>query len=548
MDHRRWSNIAAARASYQSGQTSIAGGPIEAILEVAARCNLACRMCAINFDSRYRPAGGRPPFFEPDLFERLRPLFPSLLRVSLFGLGEPTLNRHLVDYVRELSACGVEVAFNTNATLIDDAKAEALALAGTDCVTVSIDGATPETYEAIRHGAKFAAVLRGIRALVAAQQRHGRPRVRLAFVAMASNIDELPAMVDLCADLGAEALHVEPLYLERQSADLDAFYSHEHLGMKGDAAAILARAASKAASRHIHFGSRLTGERELDYVKRAKTLHYDHACSEPWSTIWVTSAGEVRTCCLNETSFGSLFEQTFDEIWNGEPFRRFRAQHVKRESAHGCGNCVYNGRVRQSPFFDAVRALTYRPLFDAIPASRPDDFVTFDTPAAGSTVTDPLVVSGSVFTDALEVVELMIDETSVANFRDAALLNGSSFVMSLPLAYVSEGAHVLWARRRGDSGGVGHRQLFFWRPDSEATRATEEALLVVERDPTLRPPQLTIGGHPWSDVAWALREGSRGPFYVARASLRTLPPGIYETEVTIDGRSVARSRLERLRA
>src|SRR5258706_1913725 len=66
------------------------------------------------FDARYRPASGRPPFFEPDLFERLRPLFPSLLRVSLFGLGEPTLNRHLVEYVRELSAAGVEVAFNTN--------------------------------------------------------------------------------------------------------------------------------------------------------------------------------------------------------------------------------------------------------------------------------------------------------------------------------------------------------------------------------------------------------------------------------------------------
>jgi len=139
MDHRRWSNIAAARASYQSGQSSCDGGPIEAVFEVAARCNLACRMCAINFDARYRPASGRPPFFEPDLFERLRPLFPSLLRVSLFGLGEPTLNRHLVDYVRELSAAGVEVAFNTNATLIDDAKAESLALAGTDSVTVSID-------------------------------------------------------------------------------------------------------------------------------------------------------------------------------------------------------------------------------------------------------------------------------------------------------------------------------------------------------------------------------------------------------------------------
>src|SRR5687767_6096207 len=147
MDTRRWSNLLAVRQSYESGSPVTGPGPLEAFFEVAARCNLHCQMCAINYDSRYLPGSKRPPFLTPDLFHRLEPIFPTLVRAYLFGLGEPLLNKHLVDYVSTLSAAGVEVWFNTNATLIDDEKAEALAQAGATAITVSIDGATRETYE-----------------------------------------------------------------------------------------------------------------------------------------------------------------------------------------------------------------------------------------------------------------------------------------------------------------------------------------------------------------------------------------------------------------
>src|SRR5436190_2718785 len=239
MNQQRWSNVAAARGEYERGSERAAGGPIEAFFEVAARCNLRCQMCAINYDSRYQPHSGRPPYFEPDLFARLRPIFPSLVRAYLFGLGEPTLNKHLIDYIAELASAGVEVWFNTNATLIDEEKAAAIARAGASKITVSIDGATASTYETIRRGAKFAAVVRGIRALAAAEKTYGRPKVNLSFVAMASNIHELPAMIELCAELGATGVHVEPLYAQPASDDLVGHYERENLGAaKTDVAAL----------------------------------------------------------------------------------------------------------------------------------------------------------------------------------------------------------------------------------------------------------------------------------------------------------------------
>jgi MoaA/NifB/PqqE/SkfB family radical SAM enzyme len=230
MDSPRWLNISRARDAYLTKSVDTRAYPVEAFFEVASRCNLRCQMCAINFDTRYRGRGERPPFFSPDLFARLRPIFPTLHRGFLFGLGEPTLNPHLVDYIVELSSHGVEVCFNTNATLIKPDKADEIAVAGATRVTVSIDGATAETYEAIRQGASFDDVVAGIRALVSARERFGRPEVDLSFVAMASNIHELPRLIELAADLGTTAVHVEPLLAQSGSPDLDNHYARENLG------------------------------------------------------------------------------------------------------------------------------------------------------------------------------------------------------------------------------------------------------------------------------------------------------------------------------
>jgi Iron-sulfur cluster-binding domain len=165
----------------------------------------------------------------------------------------------------------------------------------------------------------------------------------------------------------------------------------------------------------------------------------------------VTSAGEVRTCCVNEVSFGDLTRQTIGEIWNGELFRRFRAQHARREIAAGCGNCIANGRVRQSPFFRTIERVTYRPL---VRASAQGADVVIDMPRSGATVGDPLIVQGEADDGDFE---LMIDHTPVAAF------DGGAFALDVPIGYVTEGAHVVWARRRGDRTGWGHRQVFLWR-------------------------------------------------------------------------------------
>jgi MoaA/NifB/PqqE/SkfB family radical SAM enzyme len=480
MDQARWNNIARARESYTNGHTYANGRPLEGFFEISARCNLRCQMCAINYDGRYKPSAHRRAFFEPDLFAKLRPIFPTLYRASLFGLGEPMLNRNMIDYIAELADAGVEVVFTTNGTLIDEKKAEEIARAGATRVMVSIDGATAATYEEVRRGGRFDAVVRGIRSLAEAGAKYGRPSVDLSYVAMRCNFEEIPKVVALCADLGAGAVHVEPLLAQVGSPELDDHYARENLGLVEPArvAAAFEEAQEIARNRGIRFGSRFAGEHEtFDYPAAVRQTDMTWACCEPWAAIWVTSEGEVRTCCLNDTTFGNLFEQSIDDVWNGEIFRRFRSQHARHEPADGCANCFRNGRVRSSTFFRPTQPVTYFPYFETVPAASPNDAVIFDTPRAGASIADPIVITGRLAEGVAAIdVDVVIDYTPIANVNDKAVFDARTFTMTFDVPDLTEGAHVLWARRHDDPRGYAHRDVHFWRPDRSVTQASPSLL------------------------------------------------------------------------
>lgn len=403
MDDRRWQNLTRARSSYAEGAARSGGLPLQLYAEVSARCNLRCTMCAIGYDTRYASGSDRPAYFSPALFARLRPIFPSLLHANLFGLGEPLLNPHLVAYVRELADAGARVSFHTNGTLVDDRKAMALARAGVAHVTVSIDGATPATYEAIRQGAKWEHVLRGIRALVRAGQRYGRPTVDLAMVAMRANVHEIPLLRELGAHLGVRSIHIEPLLRQPGSPELEEHFAREH-------------------------------------VLPHPMARSEFLCAEPWATVYVTTAGEVRTCCLNEVCFGNLHEQTFEEIWNGEAYVRFRERHARRESPAGCANCIANARVRSSPWFRATESVVMQPMVDFLP--EPTHDVELET------VTESFAISGRERTSVdRRSVTVMIDHTPVEMLSTATFVN-ERFTLQLPTHFLTEGAHVVWLRDR----------------------------------------------------------------------------------------------------
>ncbi len=130
--------------------------------------------------------------------------------VAFMGLGEPLLHPRLVDMVRLATARGLATEVTTNALLLDQAMADELVAAGLGQLVVSIDGATAETFGKVRSGASLATVVRNVRYLEDRREFVDGPRVRvgLEFVAMRSNVAELPGLNRVAAQLGASFIIV----------------------------------------------------------------------------------------------------------------------------------------------------------------------------------------------------------------------------------------------------------------------------------------------------------------------------------------------------
>ncbi|MDP6099266.1 MAG: GTP 3',8-cyclase MoaA [Candidatus Thalassarchaeaceae archaeon] len=139
-------------------------------LSVIDRCNLRCRYCmprdVFDVDHSYL---AREEILS---FEELNHLVTSMIplgieKIRLTG-GEPLLRRDFPKLVEILSTHGVELAVTTNGILLEK-QAEALAAAGLDRVTVSLDALDDETFQLMTDtDAKVSDVLAGIDAAVAA--------------------------------------------------------------------------------------------------------------------------------------------------------------------------------------------------------------------------------------------------------------------------------------------------------------------------------------------------------------------------------------------
>lgn len=323
--------------------------PRDLQIEITSACNLRCAMCLV----RYRPPVNKlAGAFDVAMFRRLLDDLPDLRGVTLQGLGEPLLHPQLVDLVRYTHERGIRVGFNTNATLLSRDMSERLVRAGLDWVHVSVDGATAQTYEAIREGARLPVVLRNLADLVAARQAYGRstPQLRVVFVAMRRNIAELPALVERLWRIGVTDVRVQNL--SHDFADTDPAgqyreireYAHDQ-ALWGDEAAsrdAFAAAEGAAAAHGVALRlPRITG-------RTPKATAGTPGCGWPWDSAYVTSAGVVQPCCMvmgdDRVALGRLTERSFPEIWASEPYVAFRRRLLDGPPPDVCRGCsLYHG-------------------------------------------------------------------------------------------------------------------------------------------------------------------------------------------------------------
>jgi len=329
--------------------TVVDTSPRVVFIEVTNRCNLVCETCPRTYFDR-------EPLRSLTLeeFRTIAAQFPEMRRAVLHGIGEPLLNPALPQMIRDLKTRGVEVLFNSNGVLLTPWWQEQLVRSGLDEFRCSIDGADPATYARIRGADLLGRVIAGLGGLVRTKAALGSatPRISIWMVATQENIGELPDLVRLAARLGLPEVYLQRMVFFAGAPGAQYGMAREELAVFGDAGRrqeeIIAEC--EALGNELGVTLRASGARDprasLTASRTAGEAPWQ-GCMRPFTTAYVTANGNCLPCCISPFTtpdydsllLGNLFEQPFDQIWNGEPYVAFRSAFLSDRPHPACAGC-----------------------------------------------------------------------------------------------------------------------------------------------------------------------------------------------------------------
>ncbi len=179
-------------------------------IEPTNLCNLDCVTCMRNVWGE-QPGKMSDQTFE-HIFETLKGMFP-LPTVFFGGYGEPLIHHRLVEWIKRIKALGARVELITNALLLTEERSLQFIRAGLDTLWVSLDGSSPESYADVRLGSSLPQIIENLQTLRRIRYKatdidNTKPNLGIAFVAMKSNIADLPEVLQLGISLGAKQFSI----------------------------------------------------------------------------------------------------------------------------------------------------------------------------------------------------------------------------------------------------------------------------------------------------------------------------------------------------
>lgn len=211
--YENYKNIVA----WLNSETNKLAPPVECNLDPFAECNLNCYFCITQRYLRTNRAEvGEMRTLPTEYMLRLVDFLAKwgVRGLCISGGGEPSLHKGIASVI-EATVGQMDVAFVTNATLIDDKLAEALMLCR--WVALSIDSSNRNTYRAVKGKDYFQEATGGVEKLTKLRARTGA-KVDLCFKFLILPENQL-SIYDTCKlakELGVQDFHARPVDFERK--------------------------------------------------------------------------------------------------------------------------------------------------------------------------------------------------------------------------------------------------------------------------------------------------------------------------------------------
>lgn len=193
-------------------------------VEATNQCNLNCRTCIRStWDIK-------PGYMSFELFLKLlRDLgeFEPYPGIFFGGYGEPLTHPRIGEMIAEAHRFGAETSLITNGTLLDPESIGDLIAAGLDRIWVSLDGAHIESCRSIQQGTPLRKLIKTLSCLQSGDEP--KPFLGIATVLTKHNVEELPAVVEVCQQLDVDALFISHLEAYQESMREEILYDGDFL-------------------------------------------------------------------------------------------------------------------------------------------------------------------------------------------------------------------------------------------------------------------------------------------------------------------------------
>jgi len=310
------------------------------MMVLTTRCNLECIMC-----SRGNPR--RDLTISSEKVKQIATLFPYLEAIDWQG-GEVFLVDYFKDLFIEASRFpNIDQSIVTNGLLIDEEWMDVLINSRVN-LTFSIDSVEKKTYEYIRRGARFEALLDNLEALrVVNMKNNNSIQLHLNAVVMRSNYKKLNLFPGFCRDYGIKHLRFDFLRPD-VAKDEDILINPEPAAIEY-LNNLLPKIEDECSKLGVWFEYTLR-----PFLANAGTLSGGPAvqrrpvrCKLPWKKIFIDASGDgaARPDCLCEHSIGNINTDTIEKIWNSEVMQSYRQRLVQGNILDWCSKACISHAV-----------------------------------------------------------------------------------------------------------------------------------------------------------------------------------------------------------
>ena len=288
--------------------------PIEVEISPSGACNHRCVFCAVDY------IGYQPSFLDKNVI--LRDIEQmggkGLKSVICSGEGEPLLNKNMPDIANGIKAYGVDIAMSTNGVLFTKDKAKEC-LGAFSWIRFSVASMDTSSYDRIQRGKQgdLERVKTNLSdAVQIKKEKKLKTTLGVQCLLLPDNMAQLPNMAKQLREIGVDYLTIKP-YSQH-------LHSENTFQIDYNAMLELEEELKGYETEEFSVFFRANAMKKMHQVKC-----YRQCYGLPFMT-HIDAKGNVWPCIAHIGTeafcYGNIYDQTFEEIWEGSKRRKITDQ------------------------------------------------------------------------------------------------------------------------------------------------------------------------------------------------------------------------------